>query len=91
MDLNERDVLSKFIIKSVSVTNNLKEFWLTRYQETGHTGWQDASIHAYDQIERLATVSDKIDSLTLAPLTAIDFGYGTGDFSRLLLEKRSRV
>ena len=67
--------------------NDLKEFWLKRYKETGHTGWKDPIVYAYDQIQRLAIVSAKIEDLTITPLTAIDFGCGTGDFSRLALEK----
>lgn len=67
--------------------DDLKEFWFRRYKETGHTGWKDPTVYAYDQIQRLAIVSAKIDALTIRPLIAIDFGCGTGDFSRLALEK----
>lgn len=69
----------------------LREFWLNRYKAFGHTGWKDTITYAYDQIERLGIVSVWLDSLCVDPLTAIDFGCGTGDFSRLILHKGFKV
>ena len=67
------------------------EFWLNRYRKFGHTGWKDTITYAYDQMERLAIVSVWLDSLHINPLTAIDFGCGTGDFSRLMLDRGFKV
>ena len=67
--------------------DNLAEFWRARYQKFGHTGWKNTLIYAYDQQERLHTVSSVIDSLLIDPPAVLDFGCGTGDFSRLLLKK----
>ncbi len=69
----------------------LREFWLNRYKEFGHTGWKDTITYAYDQIERLSIVSFRLDPLCIEPPIAIDFGCGTGDFSRLMLDKGFRV
>lgn len=69
----------------------LAEFWSSRYDRIGHTGWKNTVIYAYDQIERLATVSAELDAFHVEPLTAIDFGCGTGDFCRLMLGKGFKV
>ena len=66
---------------------DLSKFWLKRFKKTGHTGWSDATIYAYDQIERLEIVSQKLNTLKLISPQVIDFGCGTGDFSRLMLSK----
>ena len=68
-------------------------FWMQRLSAHGHTGWSDQFIYAYDQLERLAIVSSVLDGLPESGGTrlAIDFGCGTGDFSRLLLSKRYEV
>jgi hypothetical protein len=67
------------------------EFWGERLQKHGHTGWADPTIYAYDQGERLAILSAELDALELQPKVALDFGCGTGDFSRLLLDKGYQV
>ncbi len=69
----------------------LSNFWKNRYHKIGHTGWKDPIVYAYDQIERLAIVSNTLESIEVWPQTAIDFGCGTGDFSCLLMEKGFRV
>ena len=74
-----------------SVTHNLADFWRSRYEKNGHTGWGSPVIYAYDQQERLALISDHLDSLFVDPPNVIDFGCGTGDFSRLMLEEGFRV
>jgi SAM-dependent methyltransferase len=52
----------------------------------GHTGWKQPIVYAYDQRERLRFVERRISALGLRPgAKALDFGCGTGDFSRLLL------
>lgn len=42
-------------------------------------------IYAYDQLERLAIIERTIEPLLETAKTALDFGCGSGDFSRLLL------
>ncbi len=68
-------------------------FWTERLRFHGHTGWSDPFIYAYDQLERLAIVASVLDELPRhgAPQRVIDFGCGTGDFSRLLLGRGYRV
>lgn len=65
----------------------MADFWTKRHKSLGHTGWNDPVIYAYDQIERLAIISAHIERLAPEPMTALDFGCGTGDFSQLLLNK----
>jgi len=65
----------------------MTDFWTERYKTLGHTGWKNPVIYAYDQLERLAIISEQVEKLELKPLTALDFGCGTGDFSQLLLDK----
>jgi SAM-dependent methyltransferase len=66
-------------------------FWTERLRVHGHTGWSDPFLYAYDQLERLALVSALLDGLPRRGQRAIDFGCGTGDFSRLLLGRGYRV
>ncbi len=65
-------------------------FWKNRYERFGHTGWSDSVIYAYDQLERLELVRRSIAPPPSGSL-ALDFGCGTGDFSRLLLSFGFRV
>jgi SAM-dependent methyltransferase len=73
------------------LSEDLAGFWQTRYAQRGHTGWFDSAIYAYDQMERLAIVGDALERITPAPQTALDYGCGSGDFSRLLLRMGMRV
>jgi SAM-dependent methyltransferase len=73
------------------MTEPPSRFWNVRYKTIGHTGWRDPSFYAYDQLERLALISEKISQLDKVPKTSFDFGCGTGDFSKLMLEKGIRV
>lgn len=73
------------------MTDDNAAFWIDRHDEVGHTGWKDNVIYAYDQLERLAIVSEWVDKLSVYPYLAIDFGCGVGDFSRLLLKKGFKV
>ncbi len=59
-------------------------FWTERLRTHGHTGWADPVIYPYDQLERLALVEATISKSHVARGAALDFGCGTGDFSRLL-------
>jgi len=53
----------------------------------GHTGWLDPKIYGFDQVCRLQVFETWLDSRGLRPGLALDFGCGTGDFSRLLVHK----
>ena len=67
-------------------------FWTERLHARGHTGWADRFIYAYDQLERLGIVSLALARPEFRGVrTAIDFGCGTGDFSRLLLSRGYRT
>lgn len=63
-------------------------FWRGRATRHGHTGWGDQVLYAYDQLERLQIVSMLMPRIAAKPAgaVALDFGCGTGDFSRLLLD-----
>lgn len=65
--------------------NKSDKFWINRYKRFSHTGWSNQIIYAYDQIERLAIISELLGKIEVDPLFAIDFGCGTGDFCKLLL------
>jgi SAM-dependent methyltransferase len=60
-------------------------FWRKRFQRYGHTGWSDPAIYAYDQPERLTLIKRMVEKETITRGRALDFGCGSGDFSRLLL------
>ena len=62
-----------------------ESFWAKRFHMHGHTGWADPVIYAYDQQERLALIKAAIATLPIQGGNALDFGCGTGDFSKLLL------
>ena len=62
------------------------EFWRGRLQTHGHTGWADQTIYAYDQLERLKLLREVLLHEKGERGNAIDFGCGTGDFSRLLID-----
>jgi hypothetical protein len=68
-----------------------RPFWTSRLNEVGHTGWRDPVLNAYDQVERLAVVSDAIASYGPVSGTALDFGSGVGDFSSMLLSRGFQV
>jgi SAM-dependent methyltransferase len=62
-------------------------FWRERARKVGHTGWKQPLIYAFDQRQRLRIVDERVRALGHRPgALALDFGCGTGDFSRLLLE-----
>lgn len=72
---------------------DLSHFWRDRAARHGHTGWGDPVLYAYDQLERLQIVTTVLSRFEIggdAP-AALDFGCGTGDFSRLLLSLGFRV
>jgi SAM-dependent methyltransferase len=63
---------------------DIANFWQQRLRTTGHTGWYDPFIYAFDQRERLCLINTKVSAHAVGG-SALDFGCGTGDFSRLLL------
>ncbi len=71
--------------------NNLSDFWNERLVKFGHTGWADPVIYAYDQQERLALIGAAITKLSIKRGSALDFGCGAGDFSKLLLSNGFNV
>jgi len=70
---------------------DLTQFWQARFETYGHTGWFDAKIYAFDQLCRLRRFADWLDEQNLQPGRALDFGCGSGDFSRLLVNRGWRV
>jgi hypothetical protein len=68
------------------VSKDPQHFWTKRWHTYGHTGWADPVIYAYDQLERLALIQTAISQKPIKDGLALDFGCGTGDFSKLLLK-----
>lgn len=66
-------------------------FWKSRVKLNGHSGWADPIIYAFDQRERLYLVAHTVAGLAAPQLLALDFGCGSGDFARLLLQKGFEV
>jgi SAM-dependent methyltransferase len=66
-------------------------FWRDRLATHGHTGWKDRLVYAYDQRERLALIDRALSKPVCRGARAIDFGCGTGDFCRLLLNRGYEV
>lgn len=68
-----------------------EDFWRHRCTEHGHTGWADPVIYAWDQLERLSIIERTLSRFQPPSRRALDFGCGTGDFSRLLVRLGYRV
>jgi SAM-dependent methyltransferase len=60
-------------------------FWRQQLRTRGRTGWFDPVVYAYDQLERVKRIREEIAKRPINERKALDFGCGTGDFSRLLL------
>jgi SAM-dependent methyltransferase len=71
---------------SRSLDQPREDWWRARLERFGHTGWKDPVVYAFDQLERLEIVRGAIPAAGGPQQSAIDFGCGTGDFSRLLLD-----
>jgi len=71
--------------------NKSSNFWINRYEKLGHTGWRDPIFYTYDQIERLALISEELFQLNVVSDKVLDFGCGTGDFSKLLLKNGGKI
>lgn len=67
------------------MSDNTSIFWSGRLICHGHTGWSDPVVYAYDQLERLELIKSAILKIPSKDGEALDFGCGTGDFSKLLL------
>jgi SAM-dependent methyltransferase len=67
------------------------KFWQERLAAHGHTGWFDPSIYAFDQRCRLGAFRRWLEEERLLGGLALDFGAGSGDFSRLLIDRGWRV
>lgn len=67
------------------------EFWKQRVEMHGHTGWADTSIYAFDQDIRLNVVFRLVDKNINNGGCALDFGCGTGDFTKSLLPKFDKI
>jgi len=67
------------------------EFWDERGRKHGHTGWANYTIYAFDQFARLQAVSKVLNKLGIERNFALDFGSGSGDFTRLLASNFSDV
>ena len=63
-----------------------QSFWIERLNQFGHTGWSDPFIYAFDQRERIRLLRTKIPASGGSTGNALDFGCGTGDFCKLLLD-----
>lgn len=57
-------------------------YWNERVKMYGHTGWSDFAIYYYDQNLRLKAVRNILAGLKFT--VALDYGCGTGEFSRML-------
>lgn len=66
---------------------NLTDFWRGRFAAHGHTGWADQKVYLFDQLSRLERLAEYLDGAKLKPGKALDFGSGSGDFSRLLIRR----
>jgi 2-polyprenyl-3-methyl-5-hydroxy-6-metoxy-1,4-benzoquinol methylase len=67
------------------------KFWRDRFAAHGHTGWSDSRIYVFDQQCRLSVFSQWLDDQAFSGKLALDFGAGTGDFSRLLIDRGWQV
>jgi SAM-dependent methyltransferase len=65
---------------------NAANFWSERVRNYGHTGWADPVVYAYDQLERLDLITQVVSKLNYPSGLALDFGCGSGDFSRMFLK-----
>lgn len=57
------------------------EFWDSRTEKHGHTGWADPIIYAYDQPARLHAVKRVVEDIGVNRGAMLDFGTGSGDFA----------
>lgn len=72
-------------LEDIALSISARSMWDERLDRFGHTGWSDPVIYAYDQLERLSLIRRVISERAGIPGCALDFGCGTGDFCKLLL------
>ena len=70
---------------------NNKSYWNDRVNKFGHTGWSDFATYYYDQNLRLNAVRKIIANSVLRNMIALDYGCGTGDFSKILSKYCDKV
>lgn len=66
-------------------------YWNARVIRHGHPGWVDAAVHAYDQRLRRKALFEFLARSELRRGCALDYGCGTGFFSRALAETFDEV
>jgi 2-polyprenyl-3-methyl-5-hydroxy-6-metoxy-1,4-benzoquinol methylase len=59
-------------------------FWNNRVKKYGHTGWSDFATYYYDQNLRLNAINNLIRKYGINDTLALDYGCGTGDFSKMM-------
>jgi hypothetical protein len=73
-------------LSAESSADETAEFWRTRVRRVGHTGWKQPVVYAFDQRQRVRLLEERIGALGISRGVALDFGCGSGDFSRVLLK-----
>lgn len=61
-----------------------RDFWNNRVKKYGHTGWSDFATYYYDQNLRLNAINSLIRKHGINDTLALDYGCGTGDFSKIM-------
>jgi 2-polyprenyl-3-methyl-5-hydroxy-6-metoxy-1,4-benzoquinol methylase len=69
--------------------NNNATFWNNRFIKYGHTGWNNYYLYYLDQEARKSAILKLLDTDIKDgdKISALDFGCGTGDFTKLLSTK----
>jgi SAM-dependent methyltransferase len=67
------------------IKSDLSIFWKQRFAIHGHTGWANRFIFEFDQQCRILVFSSWLAANLPIAGKALDFGCGTGDFSRFLV------
>jgi SAM-dependent methyltransferase len=73
------------------MTYNNESYWNHRVKKFGHTGWSDFVIYCYDQNLRLNAIEQIIANSEFKNMIALDYGCGTGDFSKILSKYCEKV
>lgn len=67
------------------------KFWDDRVDKFGHTGWADFATYYYDQNLRLNAIENIIVTSGVKCKTALDYGCGTGEFSKKISKYCDKV
>jgi trans-aconitate methyltransferase len=62
-----------------------RDFWNARFKASGHTGWSNPWLYAYDQRNRINALKALIQRID--PSSVMDIGCGTGDFVELVKQE----